>query len=291
MAAHTGSEPVPPLKLVSRILSKLGLPDRPRVDLAGLNRVFSAYCGNVPNDNIQKRIWLVGDRTTPVAGGDPIEFFEDWLVHGTGGTCFPTNGALCALLRAIGFDAKRISGSILLEGIEQDGNHGSVLVRLDGVDYLVDAQLASFKALPLVPGRPASTGGGIHDISAVPIPGGFDVRCFPGTNRTTPLIMRPDLNRGPVDHGYFLTHYGLSALRDRKRSPFNDALFASRRFPDAILMVGRGNRIDVSADNVVTKTEISEAERDRILAHEMGFSEEVIRAIPPDEIDGASPNG
>ena len=58
--------------------------------------------------------------------------------------------ALCALLCALGFDAKRILGSVMIEGIEQGGNHGSVLVQIDGTDYLVDAQLAAFSALPLI---------------------------------------------------------------------------------------------------------------------------------------------
>ncbi len=71
----------------------------------------------------------------------------------------------------------------VLEGIEQDGNHGWVLVKLDGGDYLVDAQLASFRALPLMHGRPASTDGGIHDFATVPVRGGFEVQCYPGGNR------------------------------------------------------------------------------------------------------------
>ena len=40
---------------------------------------------------------------------------------------------------------------------------------VDGVEYLTDAWMSSFKVLPLKPGAPASTGDGIHDIRAVPI--------------------------------------------------------------------------------------------------------------------------
>lgn len=283
MIDRSGRNQALPPQLRRRILAKLGIAERPPIDPDGLNRLYGAYCGAVPNDNVQKRVWLVGDRATPVTGGDPVGFFEDWLEHGTGGTCFPTNGALCALLRTVGFDARRISGSILLAGIEQAGNHGSVVVRLGGIDYLADAQLASFRVLPLVPGQAASAGSGIHAIRAIPTAEGFDVECFPGSNRQTPLIMRPDLARGPVDHGFFVEHYALSARRDRNRSPFNEALFAARRFSDAILIVGRGNRIDVAADNAVTRTTITEAERRRVLVEEMGYSEAIVDAIPPDE--------
>jgi arylamine N-acetyltransferase len=133
-----------PSDIFDQELAKLGVSSKLTLDLAGLTRVYAAYSLHVPNDNIQKRIWLVGDRAKPLTGGDPIEFFVNWLEHGTGGTCFPTNGALCAMLCAIGFDARRLSGAVLMEGLEHDGNHGTVIVKIDGINYLVDAQLASF---------------------------------------------------------------------------------------------------------------------------------------------------
>lgn len=283
MSILASAEPMLSADLVERVLEKLALTSPPTVDLSGLNRLYAAFSVQVPNDNIQKRIWLAGDQRLPVTGGDPVEFFENWLAYGTGGTCFPANGALFALLRAIGFDALRISGSVLMEGIEQDGNHGSVLVRLGDADYLVDAQLAALTALPLVPGQPVSTGSGIHDISAVPSPDGFDVLWYPGSNRRTALVMRPDLARGPVDHGFFLDRYALSALRHRKRSPFNEALFIARHFPQSIVVVGRKNKIEVNKDNTVTVSEITVAERAQILIDELGISEEIVKRIPPDE--------
>jgi N-hydroxyarylamine O-acetyltransferase len=269
--------------LLENVLSKLALPSKPSLDLAGLNQTYAAYSGKIPNDNVHKRIWLVGNRAAPVTGGDPTEFFENWLAHGTGGTCFPANGALCALLTAIGFDARRILGSVMMEGVEHDGNHGSVLVRLDEVDYLVDAQLAAFSVLPLVKGQPASTGDGIHDIRAVPLEEGFDVQWYPGANRQTPMVMRPDLKRGPVGHNVFLVQYSLSASRDRRRSPFNEALFIGRHFPHRLLTVSRNTRTEVSADNMVARREITSAERAQILVDELGISSEIVEAIPPDE--------
>lgn len=282
MIIRLAAEPSIAEELLERVLAKLEITSKPTLDLAGLNRLYAAYSSHIPNDNIHKRIWLSGSRARPLTGGDPIEFFTNWLDHGTGGTCFPANGALYALLRAIGFDARRISGAVLMEGIEQDGNHGSVLVRLDGIDYLVDAQLAAFTALPLIPGQFASTGSGIHDISAVPILNGFDVHWYPGSNRQKSLVMRPDLDMGTVDHDYFLAQYALSASRDRRRSPFNEALFVGRHFPGSILIVNRDSRIEVSSQNVVAKREITLTERTRILVDELGISEHAANAIPPD---------
>ena len=170
-----------------------------------------------------------------------------------------------------------------MEGIEHGGNHGTVLVRIDDTVYLVDAQLAAFSALPLIMGQSASTGEGIHDIRAVPRGKEFDVEWYPGSNRQIPMITRLDLKRGPVDHSVFLAQYALSALRDRRRSPFNDALFIGRHFSDRILNVGRLTRTEISADNVVKKREITLAEQAQILVDEFGISADIVKAIPPDE--------
>jgi len=279
----TDSQTVLSPSLLRNILVKLSLPRPSAPDLRGLDAVCAAYSSHISNDNIQKRIWLAGARTTPVTGGDPVEFFENWLTHGTGGTCFPANGALCALLQALGFDAKRLSGSVLMEGIESDGNHGTVLVTLDGASYLVDAQLAAFSALPLVSGQASTTGDGIHDIRAVPAADGFDVLWYPGANRQKALVMRPDLKSGPVTHADFLAQYALSTSRERKRSPFNEAVFVGRHFPRSIVVISRNTRTDISEDNAVTRRTITLAERNRMLVEELGISKEIIEAIPPDE--------
>ncbi len=171
----------------------------------------------------------------------------------------------------------------MMEGIERDGNHGTVLVRIEGIDYLVDAPLAAFSALPLIVGRTASTGEGIHDIQAVPRGEDFDVKWYPGS------IVRHRWSRASIlSVGLWIMAYPsrnttLSALRDRRRSPFNDALFIGRHFSDRILNVGRRTRTEISADNVARKREITLAERAQILADEFGVSAEIIKTIPPDE--------
>lgn len=291
MTDRAAAKPKLSPELLTRILTKLDLAERPRRDLAGLNRINAAFCRHMPNDNIQKRIWLTGNQNSPVTGGDPIQFFEDWLAHGTGGTCFPAAGGLCTLLRALEFDANRVTGSVMRDDIEQDANHGSVKVRLDGVDYLVDPQHGSFSALPIVPGQPSSTGNGIHDVRAVPVAEGFELLNFPGSNRQEPVRIRFDPDSWLVDHEFFLRYYALSALRERNRSPFNDALFISKRFPDSIVIVGRGNKIVVSSDNTVTNSEITINERDRILVEELGISEAIARVIPPDDDGNLSSAG
>jgi arylamine N-acetyltransferase len=286
MIATTAIEPALPDQLFERVLEKLGLTERPGLDLVGLNTLCAAFSGHVSNDNIQKRIWFAGEQASPVTGGDPIEFFENWLAHGTGGTCFPINNAIYTLARSIGFDARRIAGSMIVEGLEQDANHGSVLVTLEGVDYLVDAQLAAFKALPLVPDQAASTGEGIHDIKAVPVEDTFHVLWYAGHNREQPITFHATQEYDPVDHVFFLTQYDLS--RSNSRSPFNESLYICRHFSDSILTLGRSNKITVASDNTVTTTELTDEERRSVLVEEFGISEETVNALPPDVPGGSA---
>lgn len=281
--AERGLDP----RLVERVLTKLGLLDRPQPDLAGLNALYAAFCAHVPFDNVRKRIWFASRQAPPLPGGDPADFFESWLLHGIGGTCWPINGGMYALARALEFDARRIVGSVVVEGYPQGANHGSVLVKMDGTDYLVDAWMASFTALPLLPGKPSSTGGGIHDIRAVPRDGGFEILVYAGWNRQQPLPFRPEPEYDPVQHRFFLERY------DRTKSVgfFNDSLLVCRHFRESILTVGRSKRIGVSPDGSLTKSPLTESQRKAALIEEFGLSEEIVESIPPDAAGGAAPPG
>lgn len=278
-------EPALSPKLIERVLEKLGLRQRPALDLAGLNTLYAAYCGNVPFDNVQKRIWFASDQKSPLPGSDPAEFFENWLAHGTGGTCWPINGALYALARALGFDARRITGSVIVEGHPQGANHGSVLVKVGGVEYITDGYLSSSKVLPLKPGTPASTGDGIHDIQAVPKEGGFEILCYAGWLREQPLPFRPEPEYDPVDHAFWLARYD----RTKKVGFFNDALLISRHFPESVLTIGRMNKVHVAADGSFTKTVLTETERKTVLINELGLSEAIVEKLPPDVPGGLAP--
>jgi arylamine N-acetyltransferase len=281
------SEPTLAPALVERVLTKLGLGHRPALDLAGLNTLYAAVSVNIPFDNFQKRIWFAGPQTTPLPGGDPSEFFNNWLQHGTGGTCWPINGAMYSLAHALGFDARRIVGSVIVEGYPRGANHGSVIVTLDGINYLVDAWMASFKVLPLIPGTPSSTGNGIHDVRAVPIESGFEIITYPGFNREQPLPFRPEPEYDPVDHALFLARYD----RTRAVGFFNDAIFICRHLPDSIITIGRKSQFHLAADGTLTKTEPTEAQRKKSLIEDFGLSEETIQKLPPNVPNGVAPPG
>jgi len=266
-------------ELVERVLAKLGLSGCPTVDLNGLNQLYAAWSGGVPFDNVQKRIWFAGDRTKPLTGGRPTEFFENWLRHGTGGTCWPTAGAICALAQSLGFNARRIAGAMIEGGeVGQRDGHGSTMVTLDGVDFLIDPSILAFEAIPLVPGVPATAGKGIHAIQAVPIERGFDVLWYPGHQRDEPIRLRTQPEFDPVDHSFFIKGYDASA----EHSPFNDALHICRRSPNSIASLRRNKKTMIAADGTVSIDKIADADRPRVLIEEFSLSQEIVEALPHD---------
>ena len=274
-------EPLPAPDVIERVLEKLGLSARPSIDLGGLNAVYAAWCGSIPFDNVEKRIWFAGDRAMPVSGGDPTEFFANWLAHGTGGTCWPTSGAMYALLKSVGFPARRIAGAMIDNGERdaEDAGHGSVVVAFDGVDHLVDASILAFEALPLVPGQRTRAGPGIHAIEAVSNDTGFDVLWRSGRDRKAPLTFRTQPQFDPVDHQLFLDGYE----RSKTSSPFNRALYICRRSADSIASLVRRTMITVAADDSTTVNDVDEVQRTTVLLEVFGLSREIAEALPPDE--------
>jgi len=71
----------------------------------------NAGLDGAPFDNLQKMISLrAGDQR--LTGHDASEFFENFLAHGSSGTCWPSSNALFTLLTSLGFDARRVAGAM-----------------------------------------------------------------------------------------------------------------------------------------------------------------------------------
>ena len=139
--------------LVDSVLDRLGFRERPAADRAGLDAVYLAWCRNVPFDNLVKRIHLAAGSAAPIPNGEPTAFLESWLRDGTGGTCWPSSGGLHALLSGVGFDARRGSAAMFDNLSGPVHTHGTVIVRLDGVDHWVDSSMLTEQIPLLVPGR------------------------------------------------------------------------------------------------------------------------------------------
>ena len=98
-------------------------------------------------------------RPGPLPGSTSDGFFEAWLEHGTGGTCWAGNGALHDLLEALGFDVARAIATMLPSPEIRGPNHGTVIVTVDGERWIADASILSGEPIRIpAPAEPAAEG-------------------------------------------------------------------------------------------------------------------------------------
>jgi N-hydroxyarylamine O-acetyltransferase len=199
--------------LLSRVLGEMSV-SRPALDLAGLSEIYAAWCRSIPFDNIRKMIAL-REPGSAMPGLDAADFFENWIEHGTGGTCWPSSNALFVLLRSLGFEARRVAGSMY---DLPDPNHGTVMVRIGGQDWMVDSSMLTYRPLPLngevyVHDDPA------HGVEIEPSGGTYIVwRDFTASPDYIPCRLLFD----PVDSDFYFERYERFS---REMSPFNLKLY------------------------------------------------------------------
>ena len=259
--------------LAGQVVERLGLEAFPPPDFGGLRTLYSMWCRRVPMDNVRKRIHLHHLHTGPLPGDDATEFFEAWLRHGTGGTCWSANGALHALLQTLNFDAARGVGTMLVAP-DVPPNHGSVAVRIDGARYLVDASMLHNEPLLLAP-MP----------TAIEHPA-WGVRCENRDGkwhvRWRPLNM-PDGMDCRIEHlGASRAEFAERHERTRTRSGFNHALYVRLIRGDSMVGIANGERVAIDRGGVVHRTPLVDDDRIRFLVDEAGLSEEIARKLPAD---------
>jgi N-hydroxyarylamine O-acetyltransferase len=128
------------------VMRRLNLAAGVSPNAQGLAATYAAWCERVPFDNLRKLIALRQGPANSLPGMAAEEFFEAWLREGCGATCWPSANALCELLQSLGFHVSRRIGSMRDTGRL---SHGSVCVRLDGADWLVDSSMLTRDPLPL----------------------------------------------------------------------------------------------------------------------------------------------
>lgn len=251
-------------KLLERVLDRLGLAAAPAPDLEGLRAVYAAWCQRVPFDNVAKLIAIQLGSPGPFPGLDAAEFFNGWLEHGAAGTCWPTSNALFELLCALGFDARRVAGSMRDTGIL---SHGSVKVSLGSTDWLADSSMLTAAPLPLT--------------DEIHIPDdklfGPEVEPTEGTHliwadlppSPTPIPCRMLVD--PAAYELYAERYEAS----RMRSPFNQRLYALRNRPGERLVLSASTRISKTAAGVETR-ELNPSELCESLRDDIGVSGELV---------------
>lgn len=259
--------------LTDAVLDRLGLSDRPPTDLAGLDLVYGAWCRRVPFDNLVKRIHLAGGSAEPIPNGPPAAFFESWLRDGTGGTCWPSSGGLHALLVALRFDARRGSAAMRDDLTGPIHTHGTVIVRVDGVDHWVDSSMLTGRVFPMLPGE-THLDDPVHRARVEPV----DRLCrvwwtHPFLDEMLGCLLLDD----DVSAAHYLTRYEWS----RGMSPFNAAVYATRSLERARVTVAFGQRFERRADGI-TSAPLGD-DRDRVLVDEFGYSEAIVAQLPTDD--------
>lgn len=259
--------------LVDRVLEQFGLSERPDSDLAGLHALYGAWCRNVPFDNIRKLIAVRAGDPGPLPGDDPVEFLEQWLVHRVGGTCWAGNGALQALLGALGFEAHRGVATMLVAP-DIPPNHGTVVVDLPEGRFVVDASIMHQQPLAVRAGESSHVEHPAWGVSGRWLDHRFAINWRP--------MMREDridcrLDQWPVDAARFRDQHE----QTRGWSPFNFELVFNLVRGDGRIGVGNGLARSIAAE-AETATPLAGEERVRYLVEVCGVSEALASRVPDD---------
>ena len=259
--------------LIERILGKLGLNENPSLDLNGLRSIYGAWCDKVPFDNSRKLIHLKLNDPSPLPGDEPVDFFESWLRFGTGGTCWVGNGALHALLRAVGFNACRGVATMAVAP-NLPPNHGTVIVDYEGQNYILDASILHRVPLPMVQGTKTDNPAGGVELRKVD--GHWQIRWRP--------LHMPEGLECRID--YFPSN--AEDFRERHEqtrpwSPFNYGLYFRTLRGDQVIGIANGQRLVLGAAGTVGSDQLTPDQRIEVLVNELGLSEEIARQLPPDK--------
>ncbi len=267
-----------PEVLIDRVLEKLELSGRPEPTLEGLRTVYSAWCRQVPFDNIRKLIHVRRRDPGPLPGDDAGDFFGGWTRYGAGGTCWAGNGALCALLGSLGFTASRAVATMLVAP-NLPPNHGSTMVRFDGRRYLVDASILHAEPLLLDESlderAPAAAAPPAWSAVCSFRDGHWYVRWRP-LHKPQGIDCRID--RFDADANAFRQQHEQS----RGWSPFNYELHARINRGTSVIGTAFGQRVEFDARGQVAQHRLQANDRVRFLVDEIGIHEELAAMVPPD---------
>jgi N-hydroxyarylamine O-acetyltransferase len=270
----TARTDVLPEVLVDQVLTKLGLSGRPELTLDGLSALFAAWSRGVPFDNVRKLIHIRQQNPGPFPGDDSVEFFESWLRHGTGGTCWGTNGSLLRLVLSLGFSAVR-GEATMLAAPNAPPNHGTVVVDLDGDRYLIDGTLLQVEPLRLEEDA-VTRAGNDH----------WGVTCAMH-DRKWMIRWRPAHAPDGMDCRIERLDVGADIFRDRHEatrpwSPFNYQVYARSVRGDSMLSLSYGERVEQTGNGQMLRSPLDHEGRMRMLVDEFGMSEEIVAQLPPD---------
>ncbi len=254
------------------------------MDLAGLSRVYAAWCKRVPFDNVLKLVHLAEGRPGPLPGSTAEDFFTSWLETGAGGTCWAGNGALHDLLATLGFSVARAAATMLVTPNVPPSNHGSVVVTIEDARYVVDASILTGIPLRLPgPGEPPDPNAEV--VPRLELRG--DTYYIVWRHPNAPEGFPCRFDRIGVD----VEQWDALHQRTSVWSPFNFAVAArSNRGTDAIGL-SASRRFTFAADGTFVYEACDRASRDRFLVDELGIDPHLVARLPADRGVPPAPAG
>ncbi len=149
---------------VDAYLHRIGLSERPPVDVAGLATLQRHHLTAVPFENLD----IAAGKTVSV---DALANIDKIVRRGRGGWCFELNGAFAELLASLGFDVLLLGAAVLLNGPTQTIDHLALEVVLDQ-PYLIDVGFGDSFSQPLALNMAGRQDGGTGDFEFLPSPHG-----------------------------------------------------------------------------------------------------------------------
>jgi N-hydroxyarylamine O-acetyltransferase len=261
-----------PPGMAEDVLLFLDMPAYPERSPAGLTSLYRRWCRMVPFDNIRKLIAVRRGDPGPLPGDTATDFFRALLDDGVGGTCWAANGALCALLQALGFDAVRAVGTMMVAP-DIPPNHGSVLVRFGREHYVADASILCDLPLAVIPGETSRVEHPAWGVAGHWQDGAFMIRWQP-LQRDDAIDCRID--RFEVDADRFRAQHEAT----RGWSPFNYELTFNVIDMGGRIGIAQGHAVTIDEKGVRTRTPL--VDRTAFLVDSLGVSERIAAEIPPD---------
>jgi len=259
-------------ELVEAVLARLAV-ERPAPDLAGLHSVYASWCRSVPFDNTLKLIHTAEGLPGPLPGSTANSFFDNWLGHGTGGTCWAGNGALHDFLAALGFVVERALATMLPRPDLRGPNHGSVIVTIDGSRYIADASILSGQPIRIL--EPA------REDATAPLPRLAWLDDKPAVMWR--MLMAPDGFPCRIDRiGASWDEWDALHQRTSGWSPFNYELNVRLQRGSESIGVAAGQRFVFEEDGSLGSFPLEGVDRTRFLIEDIGISESVVRRVPLD---------
>ena len=261
-----------------KVMERFGYSEKPEPSLSTLNNIFKKWCRLVGYDNVLKRIHIEENHAGPFPVMNSNDFLENWMKHGTSGSCWPSSEALFGVLVHAGFCPERVAGQMLECNDPMDPNHGALIVHLEGAEYYTDPSIVSEEVLKLEKGIASKTRSKAFGIWNT---GDGHVWWRPGHSR---VAIEIETKLRELSNDFFSYRYE----KTKEFSLFNTTLYVRRNCNDGIVTYGRGNILRVDTEGELTAEPIENKDMADFLINNMGLSEEIVARVPLQDVEGAN---